>query len=101
TWALFGSVRQLDEHEPRRTSPQMFGSVRYGEPTLPTWPSQGENLLIFPLPALLHTIPSCLQRFSSPLTLWAFQRGFQAAVMWLTWLLTPQTHSHCISNDRR
>ena len=35
----------------------------------PTWPSQGENLLIFPLPALLHTIPSCLQRFSSPLTL--------------------------------
>src|SRR5436190_24385927 len=30
TWGLFGSVRQLDEHKPRRTSPQMFGSVRFG-----------------------------------------------------------------------
>src|SRR5436309_1888364 len=30
TRGMFGSVRLLDEHEPRRTSPQMFGSVRFG-----------------------------------------------------------------------
>src|SRR5216117_1530749 len=27
---MFGSVRLLVEHEPSRTSPQMFGSVRFG-----------------------------------------------------------------------
>src|SRR5216117_4163860 len=30
TRGMFCSVRLLVEHEPRRTSPQMFGSVRFG-----------------------------------------------------------------------